>query len=74
MSRVCWRSGWATLGRSSVAPPDPKFDAIKDIGEVYLSASERIAVGERTVCLDEMTGIQALERQAPDLPMRRAQD
>ena len=27
-------------------------------------------MGERTVCLDEMTGIQALERQAPDLPMR----
>jgi hypothetical protein len=27
-------------------------------------------VGERTICLDEMTGIQALERQAPDLLMR----
>ncbi len=26
--------------------------------------------GERTLSLDEMTGIQALERKAPDLPMR----
>lgn len=27
-------------------------------------------VGERTLSLDEMTGIQALERAAPALPMR----
>lgn len=27
-------------------------------------------MGERTICLDEMTGIQALERKAPDLPLR----
>lgn len=27
-------------------------------------------MGERTLSLDEMTGIQALERAAPDLPMR----
>lgn len=27
-------------------------------------------MGERTICLDEMTGIQALERKAPDLLMR----
>jgi hypothetical protein len=26
--------------------------------------------GERSISLDEMTGIQALERQAKDLPMR----
>jgi putative transposase len=26
--------------------------------------------GERTISLDEMSGIQALERKAPDLPMR----
>ena len=31
---------------------------------------ERAAQGERTVCIDEMTGIQALERKFPDLPMR----
>ena len=31
---------------------------------------ERATQGERTVCIDEMTGIQALERKFPDLPMR----
>ena len=30
----------------------------------------RVLQGERTVSLDEMTGIQALERKAPDLSMR----
>lgn len=43
---------------------------MRDICEVYLSASRGHAVGERTLCLDEMTGIQALERKAPDLPLR----
>lgn len=52
-------------------PPRPGFDhKVKDICEVYLSAQERTAVGERTISIDEMTGIQALERQVPDLPMR----
>jgi len=35
-----------------------------------MSAIERAKLGERTVCIDEMTGIQALERLAPDLPLR----
>jgi len=35
-----------------------------------LSAIERAGEGERTVSLDEMTGIQALERKATDKPMR----
>jgi putative transposase len=35
-----------------------------------LSAIERVRLGERTICLDEMTGIQALERKASDLRMR----
>jgi len=51
------------------SPPDPAFDEqIKDICEVDLSAPARAA--ERSISLDEMTGIQALERKAPDLPMR----
>jgi len=29
-----------------------------------MSAIERAKLGERTVCIDEMTGIQALERLA----------
>jgi hypothetical protein len=31
---------------------------------------ERDVVGEKTVCVDEMTGIQAIERQEKDLPLR----
>lgn len=37
---------------------------------MYLSAIERAAAGERTVSIDEMTGIQAKERTVPDPPMR----
>lgn len=49
-------------------PPDPAFDEkVEDICQTYLQALERQARGERTLSLDEMTGIQALERQAPDL-------
>lgn len=52
-------------------PLDLQFDTkVNDICAAYLSAKERVTLGERTVCLDEMTGIQALERKAPDLPMR----
>jgi putative transposase len=35
-----------------------------------LSAIEQAKVGERTVSIDEMTGIQALERKSVDKPMR----
>ncbi len=43
---------------------------MKDICGVYLSAIERAASGERTVSIDEMTGIQAKERAFPDQLMR----
>jgi putative transposase len=38
--------------------------------EVYRTAPDRAASGERTLSTDEMTGVQALERAAPDLPAR----
>jgi hypothetical protein len=38
--------------------------------QVYAQAPERAKRGERTISLDELTGVQALERKAPDLPMR----
>ena len=38
-----------------------------------MSAIERAQEGERTVSLDEMTGIQALERKSPTQPMRPGQ-
>ena len=42
-------------------PPDSQFDEkVKDICDTYLSAIERVQRGERTISMDEMTGIQAL--------------
>jgi putative transposase len=35
---------------------------------VYRAAGDRAEAGQRTVSTDEMTGVQALERLAPDLP------
>jgi putative transposase len=37
---------------------------------LYISAIERYQNGERTISIDEMTGIQATERLEKDLPMR----
>jgi putative transposase len=52
-------------------PPDSQFDEkVKDICQVYLSAIERAQQGEQTISIDEMTGIQALERKSADQPMR----
>ena len=41
-----------------------------DICWVYKEALEFAKSGGRTFSTDEMTGIQALERAAPDKPMR----
>lgn len=38
--------------------------------QLYLLAVERAQKGERTVWIDEMTGIQAIERKEKDLPLR----
>ena len=51
--------------------PDPHLDdQIAAVGAIYRAATTRAAQGERTVSTDEMTGVQALERAAPGLPMR----
>jgi transposase len=48
-----------------------EFDAqVRHVADLYLSAIERAQQGERTISTDEMTGIQALERTACELPMR----
>src|SRR5277367_4213631 len=50
--------------------PDPAFDAkCADICEVYQAAAGADD-SHSTVSIDEMTGIQALERAAPGLPMK----
>ena len=50
---------------------DEEFDAkLEDLTDLYISALERSKNGERTMSIDEMTGIQATERVEKDLPMR----
>ncbi len=46
---------------------DEKVTAIND---AYQQAPARVKQGERLESVDEMTGVQALERKHPDLPMR----
>lgn len=40
---------------------------------MYREAPARAAAGERTLSTDELTGVQALERAAPGLPLRPGQ-
>jgi len=59
-----------------LTPPadEPEREAkIIDVCEVYREAPTRAARGERTVSTDEMTGVQALERAAPGLPLAPGQ-
>jgi hypothetical protein len=50
--------------------PDAQLDEkVTDINAVYQSAQACIERGERTECIDEMTGVQALERKHPGLPL-----
>jgi transposase len=51
--------------------PDAQRDEkIRDGCEVYARAPERAKQRERTISMDELTGVQALERKHPDLPMQ----
>jgi putative transposase len=51
-------------------PDVQREEKITEGCQVYASAPERAKSGERTISLDEMTGVQALERKHPDLPMQ----
>jgi transposase len=51
-------------------PKDDQFDAkVTDICGVYHEAPTLAEQGDRTVTTDELTGIQALERKHPGLPL-----
>ncbi|MGH7751985.1 MAG: transposase [Gemmatimonadales bacterium] len=52
------------------APDEHLEEKITSINAVYQEAPARAARGERTLSIDEMTGVQALERAAPTLPVR----
>jgi len=45
-------------------------EKIADINDAYQQAPERAKQGEHLESVDEMTGVQALERKHPGLPMR----
>lgn len=45
-------------------------EKVTAINAVYQEAPARAKQGQRTESLDEMTGVQALERKQPGLPMR----
>jgi putative transposase len=51
-------------------PDEQREEKIKEICEVYAKAKTRAEQGERTISQDEMTGVQALERKSPDLPIQ----
>lgn len=51
-------------------PDDEQFDTkVRDICTLYRQASALAAEGERVISTDELTGVQALERIAPNLPL-----
>ena len=54
-------------------PDERREEKIGEGCQVYAQAAERAKQGERTISLDELTGVQALERKAPDLPMQSGQ-
>jgi DDE superfamily endonuclease len=55
---------WLTPGED----PD-KDHKIADVCALYQAAPALLERGERTISTDEMTGVQALERKHPDLPL-----
>lgn len=50
---------------------DPDFEAeVLDVARLYLEAPRLYQRGELVICVDEKTGIQALERKHPTRPMQ----
>jgi hypothetical protein len=43
---------------------------VEDICTLYRQAPDLAEQGERVVSTDELTGVQALERKKPNLPLR----
>jgi transposase len=50
-------------------PEDAADEKMADVTALYLQAPTLHAIGERVMSTDEMTGIQALERTHPTIPM-----
>jgi hypothetical protein len=59
------------LSRYWLPPYEEGFDEkVADINQTYKQAPERAKQGQHIKSLDEMTGVQALERKHPGLPMQ----
>jgi hypothetical protein len=55
----------------STPPLDPDFETkVNDVSQLYLQAADLAKQGERVVSIDEMSGIQALQRTLSDAPTR----
>ncbi len=51
-------------------PDERRDEKIVQGCEVYAQAKARAKDGERSISMDELTGVQAIERKHPDLPMQ----
>jgi DDE superfamily endonuclease len=51
-------------------PDEQREEKIVEGCQVYGRAPQRAKLGERTISMDELTGVQAIERKHPDLPMQ----
>ncbi len=51
-------------------PDEQREEKIVEGCQVYARAPQRAKLGERTISMDELTGVQAIERKHPDLPMQ----
>ena len=63
---------WKRFRRRSMAPRRPAVfsEQVTTVCDVYAAAPLLEATGTHVFSTDEMTGIQALERAAPTLPMQ----
>jgi transposase len=54
-----------------LTPPEDEHreETIKEVCAVYTQAPQLAEQGERTISTDELTGVQALERKHPGLPL-----
>ena len=50
-------------------PDEQLEEKVEDINALYRQAPELAQKGERALCTDELSGVQALERKYPKLPM-----
>src|SRR5438270_7755836 len=54
----------------TAVPDERRDEKIVEGCELYATAAQRAKRGERIISSDELTGVQALSRKHPDLPMQ----